>query len=232
EVTADGFCFRVDVRLRPGGDQSPLAGSLAGVLSHYEAWGQTWERAVWLKARPVGGDRALGEALLDELVPFVYRRYLDFASFEDLKAMKRRVDQSLRRPGQYERDVKLGRGGIREVEFWVQAQQLIHGGKDPRLRVRGTIAALERLTGAGYVDGELAASLARAYRFLRDVEHKIQIAHERQSQRIPEDADSYRVFVRRLGYVEPAGAATFEARLADETQLVHATFEALFHGAA
>src|SRR5207249_4102098 len=149
----------------------------------------TWERSVWLKARPVGGDRALGLALLDELGPFVYRRYLDFASFDDLKAMKRRVDQSLRRPGQYERDVKLGRGGIREVEFWVQAQQLVHGGKDPRLHVRGTLAALDRLVTAGYVAPELAADLGRAYRFLRDVEHKIQIAGERQSQRIPDDPD-------------------------------------------
>ena len=138
---------------------------------------------VLLALRPVrGGDRALGTSLLDELSPFVQRRYLDFESLEDLKAMKRRVDQSLRRPGQYERDVKLGRGGIREIEFWVQAQQLIHGGKDPRLRVRGTLAALERLADAGYVEAGLATSLSRAYRFLRDVEHKIQIAHERQSR--------------------------------------------------
>jgi glutamate-ammonia-ligase adenylyltransferase len=228
EVTADGFCFRVDVRLRPGGEQSQLAVSVAGTLAHYEAWGQTWERAVWLKARPVGGDRALGEELLDELVPFVYRRYLDFASFEDLKAMKRRVDQSLRRPGQYERDVKLGRGGIREVEFWVQAQQLVHGGKDPRLHVRGTLAALDRLSGAGYVEPGLAAGLGRAYRFLRDVEHKIQITRERQSQRIPDDPDDYRALVRRLGY---ADAEAFEADHGRETTFVHTTFSALFHGA-
>jgi len=231
EVTADGLCFRVDVRLRPGGDQSPLAGSLAGALTYYEAFGQTWERSVWLKARPVGGDRTLGAMILDELQPFVHRRFLDFATLDDLKAMKARVDQSLRRPGQYERDVKLGRGGIREVEFWVQAHQLVHGGKDPRLQVRGTLLALERLVAGGYIDTAVGAGLSRAYRFLRDVEHKIQIARERQTQRIPDDPDEYRALVRRLGYVGADGAAAFEVAHARETGFVHETFEALFQGA-
>ncbi len=230
DVTEDGRCFRVDVRLRPGGDQSPLAVSVAGTLGYYEAFGQTWERSVWLKARPVGGDRALGATLLEELAPFVYRRFLDFATLEDLNAMKRRVDRSLR-AGQYERDVKVGRGGIREIEFWVQAHQLVHAGKDARLQVRGTLAALERLAGLGYVDVALAERLAGAYRFLRDVEHKIQIAQERQSQRIPDEPEEHAVFVRRLGYLGPDGAAAFEARRAAETSFVHATFAALFHGA-
>jgi glutamate-ammonia-ligase adenylyltransferase len=128
EVTGDGLCFRVDLRLRPGGGEGPLAVSLPATLQYYEAWGQTWERAVWLKARPVAGDPALGARLLDELEPFVYRRYLDFATLEDLKAMKRRVDASLRDEKARARNVKLGRGGIRGVEFWVQAQQLVHGG--------------------------------------------------------------------------------------------------------
>jgi glutamate-ammonia-ligase adenylyltransferase len=230
EVTDDGLCFRVDVRLRPGGDQSPLAVSVAGTLGYYEALGQTWERAVWLKARPVGGDRALGARLLAELAPFVYRRYLDFATLEDLNAMKRRVDRALRE-GQYERDVKLGRGGIREIEFWVQAQQLVHAGKEEALQVRGTLPALDRLAALGYADRALAADLARAYRFLRDVEHKIQIVHERQSQRISDDPSEYRALVRRLGFVDADGPAAFEAAHARETALVHATFSALFHGA-
>jgi glutamate-ammonia-ligase adenylyltransferase len=230
DVTEDGLCFRVDVRLRPGGDQSPLAVSVAGTLAHYEAWGQTWERSVWLKARPVGGDRALGATLLDELAPFVYRRFLDFATLEDLKAMKARVDRSLRE-GQYERDVKLGRGGIREIEFWVQAHQLVHAGKDARLQVRGTLPALERLAALGYVDPALAPQLAAAYRFLRDVEHKIQIARERQSQRIPDEPEEHAIFVRRLGFLGTDGAAAFEAARAAETDFVHATFAGLFHGA-
>src|SRR5581483_879420 len=137
EVTADGFCFRVDLRLRPGGGEGPVAVSQAAALSYYESWGQTWERAAWLKARAVAGDRALGGALLAELEPFVYRRYLDFGTLADLEAMKRKVDVSLRDPAARARDVKLGRGGIREVEFFVQAQQLVHAGKDARLRVRG-----------------------------------------------------------------------------------------------
>src|SRR5207253_768170 len=144
EVTGDGLVFRVDLRLRPGGAEGPVAVSLPAALSYYEAWGQTWERAAWLKARPVGGDRALGERVLAELVPFVHRRYLDFGTIEDLKAMKRRVDATLGGP-EAARDVKLGRGGIREVEFFVQAQQLVHGGKDPRLRVRSTLGALGAL---------------------------------------------------------------------------------------
>jgi glutamate-ammonia-ligase adenylyltransferase len=231
EVTEDGFCFRVDVRLRPGGDQAPLAVSVAGTLAHYEAWGQTWERAVWLKARPVAGDRTLGEHLLEELVPFVYRRYLDFSTFEDLKAMKLRVDESLRRPGQYERDVKLGRGGIREIEFWVQAQQLVHAGKDPRLQVRPTLRALAQLAEGGYADRAIAAPLADSYRFLRDVEHKIQIAYERQTQRLPDDPEEYHRIVRRMGHLDGRGDDAFRARYAGHVDFVHATFGALFHGA-
>ncbi len=231
EVTADGLCFRVDLRLRPGGGEGPLAASVAATVSYYEAWGQTWERAVWLKARPVGGERALGDRLLGELAPFVFRRYLDFSTLEDLNAMKRRVDQSLRRPGQYERDVKLGRGGIREVEFWVQAQQLVHGGKDARLQARGTVATLGELTRGGYADASLAERLAASYRFLRDVEHKIQIARERQTQRIPDDPEEYGVLLRRLGLLEADADARFRAAHAHHTEVVHGAFEALFHGA-
>src|SRR5439155_4039 len=175
EVTGDGLVFRVDLRLRPGGGEGPVAVSLPAALSYYEAWGQTWERAAWLKARAVGGDRALGERLIAELMPFVYRRYLDFGTLEDLEAMKRRVDASLRGP-QAARDVKLGRGGIREVEFFVQAQQLVHGGKDPRLQVRSTLGALAALAATGYVEPERALwrlgrlgfrDLESAYRELR-----------------------------------------------------------------
>jgi glutamate-ammonia-ligase adenylyltransferase len=230
EPTGDGFCFRVDLRLRPGGGQGPLAVSIPAALDHYEGWGETWERAAWLKARPVAGDRALGARLIAELGPFVYRRYLDFATIDDLKAMKRKVDDSLR-SGAYERDVKLGRGGIREVEFWVQAHQLVHGGKDSRLQVRGTLAALARLQGGGYVDATLAARLADAYRFLRDVEHKIQVVHERQTQRIPDDPEAERGLARRLGFLGPTGTDDFRVAHAAHANLVHATFEALFHGA-
>jgi glutamate-ammonia-ligase adenylyltransferase len=232
EVTEEGFCFRVDLRLRPGGGEGPLAISIPAALSYYEAWGQTWERAVWLKARPIAGDPALGDALLAELAPFVYRRYLDFATLEDLKAMKLRVDAALRAPEAAERDVKLGRGGIREIEFLVQAQQLIHGGKDARLRPRSTLGALAALASASYVDVVLAGDLADAYRFLRDVEHKLQVVHERQTHLLPRDPDDTRLLARRLGFLAPDGAALLGAALARHRGRVREAFDALFHAAA
>jgi glutamate-ammonia-ligase adenylyltransferase len=231
EVTADGVCFRVDLRLRPGGREGPIAASLAATVSYYESWGQTWERAAWLKARPIGGDRALGAVLAGELEPFVYRRYLDFATLEDLKEMKRKVDASLGEAERQGRDVKLGRGGIREIEFWVQAHQLINAGKDARLRVRPTLAALEMLAQADYVPAAQAGELAAAYRFLRDVEHKIQIVWQRQTQRLPIEASERLALARRLGYCGPAALAEFEQALAAHTGAVHASFERLFYGA-
>jgi glutamate-ammonia-ligase adenylyltransferase len=231
EVTPDGFCFRVDLRLRPGGGQGPLAISLPSLVSYYESFGHTWERAVWLKARAVAGDAALGDALAEELRPFVYRRFLDFGMLEDLKAMKRRVDASLREPGAHDRNVKLGRGGIRSVEFWVQAQQLIHGGKDPRLRERGTIPALEALAAHGYAPRPQTEELAVAYRFLRDVEHNLQIDRERQTQIIPADPDELRRLVRRMGFLGADGGAEFWRVHGLHTRAVDAAFTALFHGA-
>ncbi len=231
EVTADGFCFRVDLRLRPGGGEGPVAVSLPALVSYYEAYGQTWERAVWLKARRVAGDAALGHALAAELTPFVYRRFLDFGMLEDLKAMKRRVDASLRDAVARDRNVKLGRGGIRGVEFWVQAQQLIHGGKDARLRERGTLPALATLAATGYAPAEQTEALAAAYRFLRDVEHKLQIVRDRQTQIIPSDPDELRALVRRLGFLAADGEAEFWRLHAAHTGVVDAAFTALFHGA-
>jgi glutamate-ammonia-ligase adenylyltransferase len=231
EVTADGFCFRVDLRLRPGGAEGPIAVSLPALLAYYESYGQTWERAAWLKGRPVAGDRALGGLLGDELTPFVYRRFLDYGMLDDLKAMKRRVDASLRGPGARDRNVKLGRGGIRGVEFWVQAHQLIYGGKDPRLRERATLPALATLAAAGYAPRAKTEALAGAYRFLRDVEHKLQIVHERQTQIIPSDAEELRMLVRRLGLTGPDGEAEFWRLHAAHTGVVDAAFTALFHGA-
>jgi glutamate-ammonia-ligase adenylyltransferase len=231
EVTADGVCFRVDLRLRPGGGEGPLAVSLAAAMSYYETWGQTWERAAWLKARPVAGDPALGVELLAALEPFVYRRFLDYGTLEDLNSMKRRVDASLRDPTARERNVKLGRGGIREIEFFVQAHQLVHGGKDARLRERNTLAALERLAACGHVETRQAAALADAYRFLRDVEHKLQIVHQRQTQLLPADPDDAAALARRLGGRGPGALAAFRAAHARHTEVAHAAFEALFHGA-
>src|SRR5437870_6849882 len=228
--TVDGRVVRADRRLRPGGGEGPAAVGVPAARACYEAGGQTWERAAWLKARAVGGDRALGERLVAGLMPFVYRRYLDFGTLEDLKAMKRRVDASLRGP-QAARDVKLGRGGIREVEFFVQAQQLVHGGKDPRVAVRGSLGALAALAATGYVEPALAVSLAAAYRFLRDVEHKLQIVQERRTQSVPSDPDALLALARRLGFRGAGAAAEFEAARARHGAVVRGAFAALFHGA-
>jgi len=231
ERTGDGVVFRVDLRLRPGGTEGPVAVALPAALSYYETFGETWERAAWLKARPVGGDRALGERLVGELVPFVHRRYLDFGTIEDLKVMKRKVDASLRAPEAASRDVKLGRGGIREVEFFVQAQQLVHGGKDARLRARGTLEVLAALSDAGYVAPALAERVAAAYRFLRDVEHKLQIVEERQTQLVPRDPDELLALARRLGFRGADAVDAFETARARHGAVVQDAFGALFHGA-
>src|SRR5579885_2957340 len=161
-------CFRVDLRLRPGGRNSPLVASFESALGFYQAYGQTWERAALLRARPVAGAVALGERWLAELDRFVYRRYLDFETLSQLRAMKRQIEAELGAPGMVERNVKLGYGGIRELEFIVQALTLIYGGRDPRLRTHRTLDALERLEALGYLASRHAQRLAAAYLFLRD----------------------------------------------------------------
>src|SRR5262249_28330751 len=215
--------------LRPGGREGPVATSLPAALGYYEAWAETWERAAWLKARPVAGDLALGETLLAELLPFVYRRYLDFATIEELKAMKRQGDASLRAPEAAERDVKLGRGGMRELEFVVQAHQLVNGGKDARLRTRSTLGALAALEASGYVDRALGRTLAAAYRFLRDVEHKLQIVHDRQTHSLPRTVEETTALARRLGFLGSDGRGALATALAAHRAAVETAFEALFH---
>ena len=233
QTTGDGFVFRVDLRLRPEGTNGPIVNSVANALLYYESWGQTWERAAYLKARPVAGDRVLGEAILAELEPFVFRRYLDYATLEDLKQMKGKVAQALASGPEKGINVKLGRGGIREVEFVIQNLQLIHAGKDERIRERNSLLALERLVEARYLPAEESARLAAAYRFLRDVEHKIQLVDERQTQVIPGGEGEVQL-ARRLGYREPdpaAALASFRAERTRHMDAVAASFAALFYGA-
>jgi [glutamine synthetase] adenylyltransferase / [glutamine synthetase]-adenylyl-L-tyrosine phosphorylase len=158
DVTEDGFCFRVDLRLRPEGSRGPLVNSLASAERYYQTWGRTWERAAMLRARPVAGDLVFGWRLLGALTPFIYRRQVDPGVAEAMYEMLLRARRELAAD---ERDLKLGRGGIREAEFFVQALQLIWGGQHPELRVPGTMEALTRLRGAGLVTGREAATLER-----------------------------------------------------------------------
>ncbi len=193
-------CLRVDLRLRPGGRNAHLAASLEGALGFYQSLGQTWERAALLRARPLAGARELGERLLRELAPFVYRRYLDFDMMRQLRAMKRRIETELRRPELKAQNIKLGYGGIREVEFIAQALVLVYAGRDPRLRCRGTVEAFERLSRLGYLDAGLAQRLGEAYLFLRNVEHKLQAAAGLQTHSLPKTEKGMRALAGRLGY--------------------------------
>jgi glutamate-ammonia-ligase adenylyltransferase len=233
EVTDEGFVFRVDLRLRPDGQNGPIVNSFGAAMTYYEALGQTWERAAMLKARPIAGDADLGAAFLSEIHPFVYRRFLDFNTVEEIEEMKKKVDSSLSRD-RSDRDVKLGPGGIREIEFVVQALQLVHGGRDQRLQKRSTLETLRALADLSLLERGQAAALAEAYRFLRDVEHKLQIVHERQTQRIPDDPEGVRLLARRLGYHLRSRAggtdetAAFRADLHRHRDVVRHAFSRLF----
>ena len=198
DLVFGGRVFRVDLRLRPDGVNGPLVNSLPNTLLYYESWGQTWERVALLKARPVAGDKELGEQFLREIEPFVFRHYLDYSTLEDIKEMKARVERSLRAPERSGGNVKLGRGGIREIEFVAQALQLIHAGKDPRVRERTTLPALDRLVECRYLAAADRDVLRDAYHFLRHVEHKLQIVQDRQTHSLPSDEPGLLALARRL----------------------------------
>ena len=200
-------CFRVDLRLRPGGRNATLVTSLDGALSFYQNYGQTWERAALLRARPVAGAVELGHRLIDELSRFVFRRYLDFDTLRQLRVMKRQIEAELRSPVLIERNLKLGRGGIRELEFIVQALELIYGGRDPRIRTEKTVDALQRLGANGYLPVERAQALARAYLLLRDVEHKLQVVAGLQTHTLPAEEESVRALAARMGFGKDDNAA-------------------------
>ena len=145
QVTEDGFVFRIDLRLRPMGASGPLVQSVGSAMLYYESWGQCWERAALIKARPVAGDRKLGAQFLKEIEPFIYRRYLDYTTVDELRHMKMRIENELLTADGKERNIKLGYGGIREIEFFTQAMQLVNGGYEPRIRGPNTLRALAQL---------------------------------------------------------------------------------------
>ena len=186
EILSAG-CFRIDLRLRPGGRFAPLVTPIEGAIGYYQSLGQTWERAALLRARPVAGALEIGEQLLAGLSHFMFRSYLDFDTLRDLRAMKRQIEAELRTPAMIERNIKLGRGGIRELEFIVQALTLIYGGRDRRLRIGETVAAIETLDALDYVPSARAHELAEAYLFLRDVEHKLQVVAGLQTHVLPDN---------------------------------------------
>jgi glutamate-ammonia-ligase adenylyltransferase len=213
---ADGYVFRTDLRLRPDPAATPPVVSLTAALTYYESMGQNWERAAMIKARPVAGDLPMGAQFLAEIRPFIWRRGLDFASVADIHAMKQRID--LHKGGALgnHRDpaariaghnVKLGEGGIREIEFLAQTMQLVLGGRDPTLRVPTTLGALNLLARAGHLPRAASRALAQSYRFLRQVEHRLQMVADRQTHDIPEKPEDLHRVALFLGYDDADGFA-------------------------
>jgi glutamate-ammonia-ligase adenylyltransferase len=227
ESTApDGMIFRVDLRLRPEGSQGPIVNSLSAFERYYETWGRLWERAAMLRARPIAGSAALGAALEREvMLPFVYRREVDPNVAHGLTDMVLRSRAEL--SDDPARDLKLGPGGIREAEFFVQTLQLIWGGKEPSLRVRGTLTALERLRLRGFVSDREAHDIARAYVLLRRAEHAIQWSSGIQTHLLPQDERDRERLARVLGYPD---AATFGRELGSLRDRVSGAFASLSPG--
>ena len=226
QVTEDGFVFRVDTRLRPDGNNGDLAVSISAAELYYESWGQSWERAAMLKARPVAGNLALGEELLARIEPFIYRRYLDFGMIEDIQIMKQKINVSLNRKQESECNLKLGRGGIREIEFFIQALQLVNAGKKPHLRERNSLKSLKLLLQEKLITAEEEQLLSDAYRFLRTAEHRIQIVQERQTHSLPKKSLEMLALARRCGFTDEH---EFQAELERQRAGVSGIFNDLFH---
>ncbi len=198
--TDRGFAYRVDLRLRPDGARGPLARSMPGTLSYYDVRGRTWERQALIKLRPCAGDMALGREFARAVEPFVYRKYFSFSEINEVKALKRRMEQRTTQAGADESDVKTGRGGIRDIEYTVQFLQLLNGGDLPAVRQRNTLLALEALEIAGCLTGHETYTLADAYRFLRKTEHRLQLLFDWQTHKLPTGADELDLLARRMGY--------------------------------
>jgi glutamate-ammonia-ligase adenylyltransferase len=229
ERTADGYVLRVDLRLRPDPGSTAIAISLPAAFSYYETLGQNWERAALIKARPIAGDIALGEKFLAELAPFIWRKYFDYCAIDDIHAMKRQI-HAVRGYAEIAiagHDLKLGRGGIREIEFFVQTQQLIFGGRRPKLRGAQTLAMLEVLQGDGWITKEVVADLAAGYVHLRWLEHRLQMLTDEQTQRLPADENALKRFANFCGF----GLASFEKDLNRHFQNVERHYTLLFENA-
>ncbi len=224
DLTPEGFVYRVDMRLRPFGDSGPLVLTFAAMERYYESHGREWERYAFVKARPVAGDLEAGERLLATLRPFVYRRYIDYGVIESLRGMKTLITRELRRKG-IEGNIKLGRGGIREIEFIAQVFQLIRGGHDRDLQVRGTLAALARLAAKDVLAPHMARDLREAYVFLRRVENRLQAAADQQTHQLPGDALERARLAFTMGFPDwPAFAAELDAHC----QRVQEQFDQVF----
>ena len=228
DKTADGYVWRTDLRLRPDPSVTPVCLSMDAAERYYESVGRAWERAAYIKARPCAGDTETGERFLKELRPFVWRRHLDFAAIQDAYDMRLKIREHKGQRGAgglVGRNLKLGPGGIREIEFFAQTQQIIAGGRDASLRVRGTVDALGRLAEAGWVPGALADDLTRHYQALREVEHRLQMVTDAQTQTLPTHDEGFDRIARMSG---EADTARFKLTLMERLAAVHEATERFF----
>jgi glutamate-ammonia-ligase adenylyltransferase len=227
--TADGFVYRVDTRLRPNGDSGPLTLSFSAMDNYYQLHGRGWERYAFIKARVVAGDQANGKLMLDSLRPFVYRKYLDYAAVESIRDMKEMIERELSRKKEMQRNIKLGPGGIREVEFIAQAHQLIRGGRDRTLQSNSLLITLEQLLASGLIDDSEYQLLNSGYEFLRRCENRLQMYADQQTHNLPESTEQQLILARSMGYAE---WADFYQALRQHMDAIHAIFHELFMATA
>ncbi|MGI9479184.1 MAG: bifunctional [glutamine synthetase] adenylyltransferase/[glutamine synthetase]-adenylyl-L-tyrosine phosphorylase, partial [Hyphomicrobiaceae bacterium] len=227
ERTADGYVFRTDLRLRPDPGATQVAISINSALHYYESFGQNWERAAMIKARAAAGDIETGQRFLRELSPFIWRKYLDFAAIADIHAMKRQIHahRGFAKIAVAGHNIKLGRGGIREIEFFVQTQQLIAGGRQVELRTRPTLETLKELAERGWITQEVASDMGAAYQFLRGIEHRIQMTGDEQTHQLPSDQEALTTLGHFSGY---ASLTVFSEALLKRLESVQTHYSALF----
>lgn len=230
ERTADGYVFRVDLRLRPDPGATPVALSTTAAELYYESVGQNWERAAFIKARPVAGDLEAGESFLRRLTPFLWRKHLDFAAIQDIHSIKRQIyaHRGGARIAVAGHNLKLGRGGIREIEFFAQVQQLIWGGREPAMRVRATCDALKALVAGGHIKAKVAGQLIESYVFLRKVEHRLQMIDDQQTHKLPEGPEALEHLAIFLGFPD---ANEFGTELVRHLRRVEEHYARLFEEA-
>ena len=233
EPTADGIVFRTDADLRPEGRSGALSRTIDGYTAYWERWAQTWEFQALLKARPVAGDPGLGARFVDVAQPHVWPDVLPPDAVREVRVMKARAEGETRRRGLAERELKRGRGGIRDIEFAVQLLQLVHGRHDPSIRSANTLDALAQLVTAGYVDVRDGVPLSDAYRFLRTVEHRLQLWDEQQTHTLPTDQTARLRLARVLGYrgrTDESAVDQFEVDHRRHQAQVRSIHEKLFFG--
>jgi len=232
EPTDLGIAYRVDLRLRPHGSSGPVVMPIEAMLQYFDTLGRTWERQAWIKARVAAGSQELGERLLAELEPWIYRRWLTRADISGIKALKRRIEQRAIHEGDNERDVKVGKGGIRDVETTIQFLQLLSGGDTPEVRTGNTLEAIRRLAGAGGLTDKEREVLERTYTLLRTVEHRLQILFDTQTHALPESAAAREALAVRMGHpTGSVGLAAFNRDLQEATRLNRTILDHLLHDA-